>query len=462
MKTLIQKLKTLLADKDERNLLINVLAAFAVKGIALIITMFSMPLYMRYFDNDAVLGMWYTILSLLSWITVCDLGLGNGLRNRLTEALAAKDMEKSKQYVSSTYALLSLIIIPVLIVGSVVLSFIDFNSFFEIPETVISSKSLKTAIIILFNGVGINFVLKSINSVIYAIQKSSINNVISLIVSALPLCYIAFFQGTSLESNLISLSIVHVIAINAPLLIATVIIFGTKILRVCAPSFKHVEFKTAKNIVGFGLNFFFAQIFLMLIMSTNELFITKMFSSADVVHYTVYYRLFTVVGSLFMLALTPLWSKVTKDFAEENYEKIRKTNHFLYIIAFLAIVAQFMMVPCLQWIINLWLQEEAIKISYLAAFVFAAFGGLYVFNVVLTTVANGIGNLKTQIVFYGIGALLKIPICILLKWLLNDWTIVVLYNCLILLAFCIYQLIWLERKIKALALEKQAATLIGE
>ena len=70
-------LKKVLSDKDERNLLIQIVLAFAVKGLSLIISLFSMPLYIKYFKNDEVLGLWYTILSTLSWIHICDLGLGN-------------------------------------------------------------------------------------------------------------------------------------------------------------------------------------------------------------------------------------------------------------------------------------------------------------------------------------------------------------------------------------------------
>jgi O-antigen/teichoic acid export membrane protein len=325
---------------------------------------------------------------------------------------------------------------------------------------VISAKTLTSSIIILFCGIGLNFVLKTINSIIYAVQKASVNNILSLIVSILPLCYIAVSKGGTAEQNLIALSIVHVIAINLPLVVATFILFATKLLKDCRPSLKCSDIKTAKDIVGFGMRFFLAQVFLMLLLSTNELYITRLFSSAEVVDYSIYYKLFTVVGSLFMLALTPLWSKITKDFAERKYEKIRKTNHFLYFISLLAILAQFIIVPILQWIIDIWLQEDAIAVNYFSALVFAAYGGIYILNVVLTTVANGIGNLKTQMIFYGVGAALKIPVSILLKMLLNDWGIIVLYNCAVLLAFCVFQLFWIEKKIKKLTEQEKLNGLI--
>ena len=239
-----EKIKLILKDKDQRNLYINILLAFVIKGVSLIISVFSMPLYMRYFSNESVLGVWYTILSVLTWITVCDLGLGSGLRNRLTEAISNKDDTAKKEYISSTYILLTLIIVPVSIIICVLFCFIDLNFVFKIETNLISVNNLRISIIILFLGVAINFVLKSVNSIIYAIQKSSINNFLSLITSVIPLVFILLYNSSgNIEIDFITLSVVHVLAINLPLLIATFFVFYEKQLKGCFPSIKYYNKK---------------------------------------------------------------------------------------------------------------------------------------------------------------------------------------------------------------------------
>lgn len=443
-------IKKLLSDKDEKNLLVNILLAFVIKGASLLVSFFSMPLYIKYFNDDAVLGIWYTILSLVSWINICDLGLGNGLRNRLTEVLALGDNNKAKSYISSTYIALTVIILPVLLVISILLCFVDLNSFFNVSADVISNKTLLISILILLFGIAVHFILKVINNVIYAIQKSSLNNLIALATSILPLIYIALFNGGNSSENLISLSVVHTIAINLPLLVATLILFRSRLLKACSPSIRAFERETAKSMLGFGLQFFLAQIFFMFLVSTNEIFITKIFSPYDVVDYSIYYRLFTAIGSLFMLTLTPMWSKVTKDLAQKKYRKIKVTNRVLYVISLLAIICELLMVPILQFIFNIWLGKEAIDVNYITAIIFAVYGGLYILNIVLTTVANGMGDLKTQIVLYGIGSALKIPVVLLLKSIFNSWTVIIVFNAAVLLIFCCYQLLWVEKKVNNL------------
>lgn len=445
--TLWKKVETIWEDRDERNVIYNIFLAFVVKGLSLLISLFSMPLYIKYFHDSAVLGLWYTILSLLSWISVCDLGLGNGLRNRLTEALTKNDADMGRKYISSTYVIVTCLIIPIIIVVNLIIRLSDLNLFFNLPATLVSNECLILSISILVIGVGVSFVLKLINNVIYAVQKSALNNVLALISSILPLIYVWLFNGGSPEENLIRLSLVHVAAINLPLVVVTVILFMGKTLKVYRPSIRKCDFRIAKSMLGFGMQFFLAQIFFMFIMSTNETFISRFFSPEYVVEYTIYNRISTLIGSFFTLALTPLWSKITKDLAQHHYMKIKQTNRLLYVLSLGAAVAQLMVVPVLQWVINIWLREDAIIVNYQIALIFAVYGGLYICNIVLTTVANGIGELKSQVVFYGVGSLLKIPAVMMINYYSGEWYLIVAYNCVVLASFCAYQIIWVEKRI---------------
>ena len=68
--------------------------------------------------------------------------------------------------------------------------------------------------------------------------------------------------------------------------------------------------------------------------------------------------------------------------------------------------------------------------------------------------ANGIGDLKTQMIFYGAFAALKIPAIMVMKSVFSvPWSFIVVYNCIALLAFCAVQLVWCELKIKKIIKE---------
>lgn len=444
---MISKIKKIWQNPNERTLIINIMLAFFIKGLSLIISLFSTPLYIDYFDNNTVLGVWYTILSVLSWITIADLGLGNGLRNQLTQDLARKDNESAKNHISAAYVAITLIIFPVLLIGIILICSFDMNSLLNISTDIIDAKTLKLSIVILFLGICLQFIVNIISTVLYAMQMSSVNNVKALIRSIIPLIFVLVFKTDSIETNLIALSIVHSVSMLLPSIIATVILFGKK-LKNCRPSIFCYKKIYAKDIMSLGLKFFVAQIFFMFLMSTNEFLINRFYTPADVVEYSIYHKPFTAVGSIFLLSLTPLWSKVTKDITEKRISVVKKTNRILYGLSGFCMISLFVSILFLQWFFDLWLKEDSIEVSIITAVSFAFFGGVYVFNVALTTIANGIGELKTQMLFYGIGTVFKVPATYIMSSMSCGWNSIVLYNAIVLAVFCVFQLFWIEKRIK--------------
>ena len=212
---------------NEKNKIIvkNVIGSFLIRGLSLFVSLFSMPLYIKYFENQVVLGLWFTIISVLSWVLTFDLGLGNGLRNRLVETIVRNDNKESSKLISSAYAIISILSIAIIFFALIVFSKINWNNVFNIDNTIISNEVLLVAIKILFIGIMISFILKLINSILYAMQKAAINNVLALITSVLPLIYILFSPNKGIEENLISLSWINTFSICLPLLIATIIVF---------------------------------------------------------------------------------------------------------------------------------------------------------------------------------------------------------------------------------------------
>ena len=79
--------KILNSSGRSKEALKGVLLSVVAKMIYIISSFLIVPLTIDYV-NATQYGIWLTMSSIISWITLFDLGLGNGFRNRFAEAKA--------------------------------------------------------------------------------------------------------------------------------------------------------------------------------------------------------------------------------------------------------------------------------------------------------------------------------------------------------------------------------------
>ena len=422
----------------------NVIGAFLIKGFALLLSLLTTPAYIRFFNNNTVLGIWFTLLSVLSWILSFDLGVGNGLRNKLTQALTANDDLKIRRLISAAYISIGgfALIIFLLFIG--VSFFADWNVVFNIETDIVARDTLRITIIIAFAGIMLQFFFKIINSILYALQKSSINNLLSLITSVLIFCYVSFVPGYDSDFNLIIMAVIHSLAVIAPLLVATIIVFFGKLKRF-KPSVSYCDRESIKSIMSLGGIFFGLQILYMIIISTNDYLITLFVNPNSVVEYQIYYRFFSFGSTAFTLALTPIWSVVTKAIYEKNIDWTKKLYKKLILLALLSSCLEFCITIVLQLAINIFYAENAITVDYFYSICFSLMGSLMIFNAALSSITNGMGKLRCQTISFIIGALLKIPLSYLFITIFDSWIGVVISTCVVLLIYCVNEPFYIKR-----------------
>lgn len=122
---------------DHRTALIrkNILLSFLIKGWSGAIFLLLVPLTLHClgtYEN----GVWLTISGILIWIDNMDIGLGNGLRNKLAIYLANNNVDKAREVVSSTFFMLILIIIPTTTLLILIINNIDTYSVID-PQHVV-------------------------------------------------------------------------------------------------------------------------------------------------------------------------------------------------------------------------------------------------------------------------------------------------------------------------------------
>jgi putative O-antigen export protein len=189
----------------------------------------------------------------------------------------------------------------------------------------------------------------------------------------------------------------------------------------------------------------------LLISLTDDYLVTKFTSPKYEVYYSIYNRLFSLAGTLFTLALTPVWSAVTKAQEERDYLWVRKIYKFANRAVLLGVAGEFLIILVMQFVVNIWLGSHAIQVDYTYALIFAVYGSIMLFQSVQETFAYGFGKVMVLCVCYSIGVIVKYSLVYFGTMLYPDaWIIVVLSNILVILPFCIVQPFYLKKEIERL------------
>lgn len=435
------KINHLLRDEKTRTVFYNSLGSLIVKGFSIIIGFIMTPVYIRFINDDIVLGLWFTLLSIFSWILMFDLGMGNGLRNSLVKYIEADETIKIKSSISSTYAfqlilatLIGLITLPLTLI-------IDWNNFFDISNEVISNNLLRSLIAISIFGVIGQFVLQTITSIIYALQRTWINNLNTFLISLLQLILIILGKSSEVHANLTYVVITYIIVVNGVLFINTILVFNT-ILRKNKPSIKFVNKDYILRMLKLGWRFFWIQIVWMLINSSNQLYISLLYGPTNVVTYQVYFKLFFMVATFFGIAITPMWSSITKAHVQKDINWISKAYSAMWKLLLLFAIPILLLLFIMQNVIDLWLGQNTFIVNSIDTFLFSLYTILFMANILVTTIPNATNNLKVQAIIYTFGAILKYPIMLIFHAYNIEWISAVLSNIFILSLFVIIQSLW--------------------
>ena len=289
-------------NTDHRSTLLmkNVIASFLVKGWSALVILLMVPLTLKMlgiYNN----GVWLTISSVIVWIDLMDFGLGNGLRNTVAIYLAIGNTKKVREAVSSTFLMLTVIALPLLLILYVAIWQLDIYDFFGVDRLRIGDfATILTTAVTLISG---TFILKATGNFYMGMQLPAINNLIICIgqTAVLLLTFIAYLLSSH------SLLVVALISTGAPLgvwFISMVYTFGVKYPEY-RPSMSYFNTSLAKDLFSKGVQFFVIQICgVILFMSTN-IIISKMFSPSEVTPYQVAYRYFTLVIVAFTTMCMP-------------------------------------------------------------------------------------------------------------------------------------------------------------
>lgn len=391
---------------DRRSSLIkkNIAVSLLVKGWSCIVQFLLVPLSLQCLTKYEY-GIWLTINSILVGIDAIDVGLGNGLRNRLAEAMATGNREMARRQVSTTFIMLILVMVPLVLLLSVILMFVDCNKLMNVDPCMVHD--MRGVLIASIAIMGATFVFKFIGNMYMGLQLPAINNILVVLgqTVSLVILYVISLFG---KSSLMTVAIAFTVAPLAVYLLAYPISFCGR-YKFLAPSLKSFDKESLRILFSLGVKFFVIQISgLMLFMSSNVI-ISHVLTPAEVTPYQIAYRYFSILSMLFAIIASPLWSATTDAYTIGDWKWINRMMHkmnYLLVFCFFVSVA---MLAFASTFYHIWVGNKVTVQFFLSALMAIYAFGLVVSNC-YSNILFGIGKIRLMMRMAVIEVIAFIPI----------------------------------------------------
>lgn len=398
--------RLLSTDVYTKRIQINTVLIFVIRGASIVCNFLLIPMTLRYLDKVNY-GVWLTLTSISAWLAFMDIGVGNGLRNKLAESIEKKDDNLSRQYISTSYFLFSIIIGSLLALFAIVNPFIPWN---HILKTDLSAESILLLTYIVVISFGIRMVLDLAGTIVVSLHKPFIKTFVDFLFNALTLAVVWVLAISKYKSFLLFGAVVSLMPVVV-LAGFTYFLFRSESkyhsLRPSIVLFKKEHIRVLLNI---GVQFFLIQITSLIIFSTSNVLITQLFSPVEVTDFNIAYKYFGLIGTVFGIILIPYWSSFTSAFVTNRLDWIRNALKKLIFYWGIIVFVTGLFVVAAPYVYLKWV-GESIQITTQLNIWIGIYSLIFNWNSIFATFLNGVTKIRLQLygsVFMGI---VNVPLC---------------------------------------------------
>ena len=278
-----------------RRLAAGVITGVLTKGTAFAMTLLMVPMALGYLGPERY-GVWVTMISMLAWLSLMDLGIANGLTPALSEAFGKKREDLAREYVATAIWSLTAIAVMVGVVLAGTWRIIDWGYLFNVQEVGLI-RDISVAMALAAGLFLVQLPLAVNQRILLAYQEGVVANLCQLSTSAAGL--IGIYLATRTEGGLAYLVLGYLgfqVAV-ALAIMAWLFAFSKPELRpLLVP-----RIAQAKKVFSFGGLFVVMQLGALLVFQKDLPLITKFLGPEVAASYSVIWQLFLYVNIINLL-----------------------------------------------------------------------------------------------------------------------------------------------------------------
>jgi len=398
------------SENKSRNFQINrnISMTLVLKGGSVLVAFLTVPMTINYI-NPVQYGIWLTLSSMIYWINAFDIGIGNGLKNEIAYSRAIGDETNLRKYVSTSYAILSMIGAFIFLAFLILSLFVNWNNLLNVSSQ--SGLDISPVVTLFVGFFCVQFVLQLLDAVTSATQQVFYSSLI-LFVGQL-LGFVLIYVSTLLMPGSLFLLVMVVSGSSVLVLIAgSFYLYNTRYIGF-SPSIKDIDFSGISKLLKFSGVFFVIQIGAMIIIYSNNFIISRIMGPQSVTLYNIPFRLFSFIPLLFSIVIGPYWSAFTESYAVNDIDWIKKSIKKLRSIWLMLFLLGLLIFSVRDFLFKIWIGDVILIPTVLSICIFINIM-CYAWHTIHVCFLNGIGKIRLQLYVIVIGAAFNVYLSFLL------------------------------------------------
>lgn len=385
------------------------LANFASTGLGMLALIITVPMTLPYLGQERF-GVWMTIASFAGMLSFMDLGVGNGLINRVAAARAAGDHSKLQVTIFHGLVVLALIGLAVAALLLPLSSLLPWSRLIKVTSPIATEEARKAVsiFVVLFAA---SIPIGGLQKIFQGLQSAWMVHLVKGLGSLLSVVLVYSLAREQAGSPELLLATYGVQTFIPLLLIAVVV----KKRLVAMPAMNGAGWVSeTRSLVHIGGLFFVLQIGALVGWGGDSLIASSLLGASEVSKFALVQRLFQFVTLPLMIINAPLWIAYADARARNDKVFIKRTlKKSLIGTACVAASASIAVVACSGYIFSYW-TKDAIQIPYSLIFfygiwiVFDATGNAFAMFL------NGVGEIRSQVFCVCFFCFLALPLKLIL------------------------------------------------
>lgn len=378
----------------------NIALAMAAKLASMAVAILSVPLLLHLLGTQHY-GTWVTLTSLIAFISLLDLGVGNSMRNSVAAMQPATEDAVRAEFVGFFQMLCGLALLMILV----------FATALHVAD--LSPASRSTAWL-LYLPLLVSLPLMLASNVLQGARATGLQAWLQASSNWLFFGFVAVLASSGRQPKLFELAAAWSAFYTVSL--ATTFLFALRALRLPARQLLRWSLPALpKGRLKIGLEFLVLQLSSLVLYSLGNTLVFKYLGASEVARYDVLNKVFQVGLGLYTIIIGVMWSEIAKHRATGDRPALSRALRRLSAVAVLFSAGCLMIALASPFIIDHWTQHR-VQVTTAEALALAGLAAVQSLAYVGAVFMNAFERIRLQIAMAGVSILLMMP---LTSWLMR-------------------------------------------